>query len=186
MKLTTKFIALVALSWTMAACNGKANDTAYEASLTKRPVSIATAKAATQNNEPAASHTKNNTKKNNTMSTIEMTKEMFLEKVADYRDKPNEFKYLGDKPCIIDFYATWCGPCRQTAPRLEEIAGKYGDKLYVYKVDVDQQQELAALFRVRSIPTILFIPMNGQPQMAVGALGSPELEDAVRNILKIQ
>lgn len=140
----------------------------------------------TDEKEQVATPNNNNNKSIKAMSTIELTKAMFLEKVADYEKNPSNFQYLGDKPCIIDFYAIWCGPCRQTAPRLEEIAKKYGDKLYVYKVDVDKEQELAALFRVRSIPSILFIPMNDQPQMSVGALGSPELEDAVKNILKIQ
>ena len=114
------------------------------------------------------------------MKTIQLTKEEFKKKVMDYE---KEWNFIGDKPAIIDFYATWCGPCKATAPILEEIAGEYEGKLDVYKVDVDQEQELAALFGVRSIPTLLFIPKDGSPQMKVGALSRSGFEEMIKSFL---
>ncbi|HOU68208.1 MAG TPA: thioredoxin [Paludibacteraceae bacterium] len=123
---------------------------------------------------------------NKSMSAIEMNKAMFLEKVANYETNPSEFKYLGDKPAIIDFYATWCGPCKAMSPVIDEMAEKYGDKLVVYKIDVDKEGELAGLFHVQSIPTLLFIPMNGQPQISVGAISKANLQDAVTSVLGLK
>lgn len=116
---------------------------------------------------------------------VEMTAAMFREKIMDYQTNPNEWKYQGDKPAVIDFYATWCGPCKATAPVLEELAGEYTGQIDFYKVDVDQQEELAALFGVRSIPTLVFIPKEGQPQTAVGAMNKQQLQEAIQaTILK--
>ena len=85
---------------------------------------------------------------------------------------------------LIDFYATWCGPCKMMAPRVEQMAEKYDGKVDVYKVDVDKEEELAAMFGIRSIPSLLFIPMKGEPQMSVGAMSSADLDSAVANLLK--
>jgi thioredoxin len=123
------------------------------------------------------------TTKAKNMKTIKLNKADFLTKVANYESNPNEWIYLGDKPAIIDFYADWCGPCRSVAPVLEELAGEYEGKIYIYKVDTEKEQELAALFGIRSIPSILFIPMNGKPQMALGALPKSELKKAIDEIL---
>ncbi len=117
------------------------------------------------------------------MKVTELTKEEFKNKVMDYEANPQEWKYKGDKPAIIDFYATWCGPCKQVAPIVESLANEYDGKIDVYKVDVDQQQELAGLFGVQSIPTILFIPKDGQPQKVVGAMGKGQFEEVIRNVL---
>ena len=117
------------------------------------------------------------------MKTIKLNKADFLTKVVNYETTPNEWKYLGDKPAIIDFYADWCGPCRFVAPILEELAEEYADKIYIYKIDTDKEQELAGLFGIRSIPSILFIPMNGQPQMAQGALPKAEIKKAIDEFL---
>ncbi|OFY32668.1 MAG: thiol reductase thioredoxin, partial [Bacteroidetes bacterium GWF2_41_61] len=103
------------------------------------------------------------------MKTIHLTKEEFLTKVANYEANPQEWKYLGDKPAIIDFYADWCGPCKTIAPILEDLAKEYTDSIYVYKVNTEQEQELAGAFGIRSIPSLLFVPMEGSPQMAMGA-----------------
>ena len=108
------------------------------------------------------SNKENNTKKENTMKTIALTKADFLTKVANYETNPTEWKYLGDKPALIDFYASWCGPCKALAPVLEELAAEYGDSIYIYKVNTEEEQELAAAFGIRSIPTLLFIPMEGR------------------------
>ncbi len=117
------------------------------------------------------------------MKTKNLTKEEFLKNVADFENSPNEWKFLGVRPAIIDFYATWCGPCKMLAPVLEEIAEEYADKIDVYKVNVDEEEELSALFGIRSVPTLLFIPMEGSPQMAQGALPKTTLRNAVRQVL---
>jgi len=117
------------------------------------------------------------------MGTIAMTKADFLTKVWNFEQSPNEWKYLGDKPAIIDFYATWCGPCKMVSPILEELSEEYGGKIVIYKVDTDQEQELASTFGIRSIPSILFIPMNGKPQMMQGAMPKPAFKEAIESVL---
>ena len=137
---------------------------------------------ANENNKTEISTTKNE----KTMSTVKLTKEMFLEKVANYEASPNDWKYLGEVPCIIDFYADWCGPCKAVAPVLEELAAEYGDKLIIYKVDTEAQQDLAAAFGVRSIPTLLFCPMEGAPQVARGALPKASFKEAIKDVLNVE
>src|SRR5574344_957547 len=122
-------------------------------------------------------------KTENKMKTIHLSKSDFLTKVANYETTPNEWKYLGDKPAIVDFYATWCGPCKMVAPILEELAAEYGDSIVIYKVDTEKEQELAALFGIRSIPSLLFVPMNDQPQMAQGAMSKAEFRKAIDEVL---
>ena len=133
----------------------------------------------------AACETKaiNNGKKENKMKTIELTKADFLKKIVDYEKNPEEWIYLGDKPAIIDFYASWCGPCKMVAPVLEELAAEYDGQIYVYKVNTEQEQELAALFNIRSIPSFLFIPMNDNPQMAMGAMPKSSFKEAIDGVL---
>jgi len=114
---------------------------------------------------------------------INLTKELFIKKVLDYENSNNEWKYLGDKPAIIDFFATWCGPCKAVAPVLEDLAKEYEGKIYIYKVDVDQEQELAGIFGISSVPTLLFIPMNDNPQMATGALPKESFIQAINDLL---
>lgn len=127
--------------------------------------------------------TNKNNKNNTKMNVIELTKTDFIKKVADVDGNPTEFKYLGDKPAIVDFYASWCGPCKMVAPILEELAEEYKDEIYIYKVNTEEEQELAALFGIRSIPSILFIPMNEQPQMAQGALPKSAFKEAIDSVL---
>lgn len=98
-----------------------------------------------------------------------LTKQTFLEKVFDYENK-KEWDYQGERPCIIDFYADWCGPCKMVAPILEELSEEYAGLVDIYKIDTEAEQELAAVFGIRSIPSLLFVPMDDQPQMAMGAL----------------
>jgi thioredoxin len=111
-----------------------------------------------------------------------LTAATFKEKVFNY-DVNKEWKYEGTQPCIIDFYADWCGPCKAVAPILEDLAKEYDGKLIVYKVDTDNEQELAGVFGIRSIPSILFVPMTGQPQMSVGSMSKDGFIDAINNIL---
>ena len=131
----------------------------------------------------AGSQAQTNNKNAKNMKTIALTKADFLKKVADYEKNPEEWIYLGDKPAIIDFYASWCGPCKMVAPVLEELAAEYDGQIYVYKVNTEQEQELAALFNIRSIPSFLFIPMNDKPQMAMGAMPKSSFKEAIDGVL---
>lgn len=117
------------------------------------------------------------------MATVHLTKEQFLRKIADYEKNPDSFRFLGSRPALIDFYAGWCGPCKMLAPVLEELSDEYAGRVDIYKVDVEQEEELAALFRVRSIPTLVYIPMDGQIRVTQGAVGKPQLKEAIENIL---
>lgn len=122
-------------------------------------------------------------KEKKNMTVTELTTSEFKKRVMDFDKHPQEWVFEGDKPAIIDFYATWCGPCKATAPILDELANDYAGKVDIYKVDVDQQQELAALFGVRSIPSLLFIPKEGKPQMQVGAMNKQQFEAAIKSTL---
>ena len=116
-------------------------------------------------------------------SVIQMDKQMFLDKVFDYTTGITEWKYQGDKPCVIDFYATWCGPCRMVAPILKDLAKEYGDSIVVYKVDTDKEKELSMAMGIQSLPTIVFIPKTGQPQIIVGAADKATFRRAIDEVL---
>jgi len=114
--------------------------------------------------------------------TEHLTLESFKEKVFNYEEN-EDWKFEGDKPCLIDFYADWCQPCKMVAPVLEELSETYEDEINIYKVDTENQQQLAAMFGIRSIPSLLFCPKDEQPQMAQGALPKPQLVKAIDQIL---
>lgn len=116
--------------------------------------------------------------------TENLTKATFLEKVFNFENE-KEWKYSGELPAIIDFWAPWCGPCRMVGPVLEKISEEYAGKVIVYKVNTDEEQELAGAFGIQSIPSILFIPVSGQPQMAVGALPKATIVDAIKDVLGV-
>lgn len=116
--------------------------------------------------------------------TSHLTKEEFLEKVFNYETK-KDWEYQGDLPCIIDFYADWCQPCKMVAPILEELSSEYEGKVHIYKVNTEQEQELAQVFGIRSIPSMLFIPSDDKPQMAVGALPKDSIITAMKDVLKV-
>jgi thioredoxin len=118
-----------------------------------------------------------------TAKPIDLTKETFLEKVFDYETNPDEWKYIGDKPAIVDFHAEWCGPCRITSPILAELAAEYGGELYIYKINVDEEPEIAQMFGAKSIPMFLFIPMDEVPQMGVGALPKKSFHEVIDTFL---
>ena len=112
-----------------------------------------------------------------------LTKAEFLSKIANFQTNPTDWKYLGDKPCIIDFYATWCGPCKMVAPILEDLAKEYDGQIYIYKVDVDAEPEIAGAYSIQSIPTLFFCPMNGTPQMSQGAMPKESFQKMVTDVL---
>lgn len=120
-----------------------------------------------------------------TMKAINLTKEDFLTKVMDYKNNPTEWKYLGDKPAVIDFYASWCGPCKMMAPIMDELAKEYEGKVYIYKIDTEAEEELSQIFGIRSIPSLLFIPMDGKPMMSQGALPKAELKKIINENLGV-
>jgi len=108
----------------------------------------------------------------------QLTKETFVEKVFDY-EKNTEWKFAGELPCVIDFYADWCGPCKMVAPIMDELSKEYAGKVNFYKVNTDEEQELAGAFGIQSIPSILFVPMTDKPQMAVGALPKNTMQQVI-------
>jgi thioredoxin len=114
-----------------------------------------------------------------------LTKETFLSKVFNYEIN-KEWKFEGEKPCVIDFYADWCGPCKMVAPVLEELARDFEGKLDIYKVNTEEEMELASVFGIRSIPSILFVPAKGQPQMSMGALPKETLIKAFKDVLGVE
>ena len=121
-----------------------------------------------------------------TTKVVHITKADFLKKVYDFEKNPDEWRYLGSQPAIVDFYADWCGPCRQLSPVLDELAKEYSGKLTIYKVNVDHERGLATFFGIRSIPTLLFIPMKGKPQRSLGALSKTELKGIIKDVLKVE
>ena len=114
-----------------------------------------------------------------------LTLETFKEKVFNF-EANKEWKYEGNKPCMIDFYADWCGPCKMVAPILEELQKEYGESIVIYKVNTEDQQELAGIFGIQSIPSLLFVPQDGQPQMAMGALPKQTFVKAIADVLKVE
>lgn len=161
---TKLIIAALALSLTVVSCNsnGSKSQPSAQANVTKQET---------------------NSKQTNMAKTIHLTKADFLTKVVNYEKNPEKWEYLGDKPAIIDFYADWCGPCKMIAPILEELAVEYEDQIYIYKIDTEAEQELAAAFGIRSIPTLLFVPMGEAPQMAQGALPKDAFKQAINEVL---
>jgi thioredoxin len=114
-----------------------------------------------------------------------LTKETFKSKIYNF-EANKEWKYEGTKPAIIDFYADWCGPCKMVAPILEDLKEEYGEKLEIYKVDTEEEKELSAMFGIQSIPSLLFIPLDGQPQMAMGALPKETFKQAIGDVLSVK
>lgn len=129
----------------------------------------------------------NNTNGNSKSSSgpEHLTAASFKQKVFDF-EKNKEWKFEGDLPCIVDFYADWCGPCKRVAPILEDLSKEYSGKIRVYKVNTDEERELASAFQIQSIPTLLFIPRNGQPQVSMGAMQKEDFVKVINDILLTQ
>lgn len=124
-----------------------------------------------------------NTTEKQANAPIHINKADFLKKIYNYEESPSEWKYLGDKPAIIDFYADWCPPCKAVAPILADLANEYAGKINVYKIDVDKETDLARQFSIQGIPALLFIPMKGKPQMSQGALPKDQLKEMIDKVL---
>jgi len=116
--------------------------------------------------------------------TEHLTLDTFKNKVFDF-DKNQEWKFEGELPCLIDFYADWCGPCKAVAPILEDLSKEYAGKVNVYKIDTEAEQQLAGMFGIRSIPSLLFVPKDGKPQMSVAALPKDALIKAIDEVLGV-
>lgn len=127
--------------------------------------------------------TKDTTKADNELATKYLSTEDFKKKIMNYDEHPQEWVFEGNRPAIIDFYATWCGPCKITAPIIERLARKYKGQIDFYKVDIDQERELAQIFGIRSIPTFLFIPIKGQPKAQMGAMQLADFEEIIESEL---
>jgi len=113
---------------------------------------------------------------------VQMTGDLYLKNIADYNDT-KVFKFKGDKPVVIDFYADWCGPCRMVAPLMKELAKEYEGQISIYKVNVDNEKDLASALGIQSLPTIMFIPMKGDPQVIVGAADKTTFKQAIDQVL---
>ncbi|MBU2651585.1 MAG: thioredoxin [Bacteroidetes bacterium] len=158
------FVAIIAISTATLISCGNASDTqAQKAAQPEKSTSVS--------------------KSDESGKPVHLTKETFLEKVMDYEKNRDTWVYEGDKPCIIDFYADWCKPCKLIAPIMEELAKEYEGQIYVYKIDTEEQRELASIFGIRSIPSVLFVPMEGKPQMSTGALPKETFKQAIDNFL---
>ena len=119
------------------------------------------------------------------MATIHLTAQDFKDRIFDY-ETSQEWKFKGDLPAIVDFYADWCGPCKAIAPVLEDLSEQYEDRLVIYKIDTDKEMELSSLFGIQSIPTLLFIPVEGNPMMQKGALPKNVLQEVIEDKLLIK
>lgn len=120
------------------------------------------------------------------MKATNITTEDFINKIMDYKNNPTGWKYKGDKPAVIDFYASWCGPCKMMAPIMDELAQEYEGKVHIYKVDTEAEEELSQIFGIRSIPSLLFIPMEGKPMMSQGAAQKSDLKKIIKDNLGVE
>ncbi|MBC8592993.1 thioredoxin fold domain-containing protein [Oscillospiraceae bacterium N12] len=117
------------------------------------------------------------------MKVIDLSKESFVERVSEFQQYPEGWNFKGDKPCVVDFHAPWCVYCKALSPVLDQLAEEYDGKIDFYKVDVDQEPELESAFKIRMIPNLLFVPVNGTPYMELGTMGKPQLKSMLEDLL---
>jgi len=172
------FIGLVFLSivW-LSSCSGTAKpENLSDSTLAATTNIVVSDDGTTPIKNPSESANENGT-------VIHLTKAMFLEKVYNFEKNPKQWSYIGDKPCLIDFYADWCRPCKMVAPIMDELAEKYKGQIIIYKINTDKERELAQFFGISSIPTMLFCPAKGDPQMTQGALDKATYEKIITEVL---
>jgi thioredoxin 1 len=153
-------VLIIGIVLVLQGCNSKSENTNQKADPLKTGKSVS--KIETGTTEPAIS------------SPVHITKADFLDKIMDYEKNTTDWVYKGDLPCLIDFYADWCRPCRMTAPIMDELAKEYAGRIIIYKVNVDQERELASVFGIQSIPAFLMCPIQGKPSMSSGIANTPE------------
>jgi len=168
------YLAVVALSVVMISCNGAKKSDTQEATSAEALVSEVV--NINDNTAPTVAAD----------APIHLTTAEFKKLVVNYDANPSEWKYLGEKPCIVDFWATWCPPCKVIAPILDDLAKEYKGQIYIYKVDVDKEPQLASAFGIQSIPTLLFVPMTGDPRAEVGAITKETFKDRIDNFMLAQ
>ena len=117
------------------------------------------------------------------MKVIDLSKESFVERVSEFQQYPEGWNFKGDKPCVVDFHAPWCVYCKALSPVLDQLAEEYDGKIDFYKVDVDQEPELESAFKIRMIPNLLFVPVNGTPYMELGTMGKPQRKSMLEDLL---
>lgn len=176
MKNTLVGLVLLSVIW-LSSCGGAATPekTPDEILATKSAQSNTSAEVLPVNNTSSAAVAEG--------AVVQLTKAMFLEKVYNYEKNPKEWVFAGDKPCIIDFYADWCRPCKMVAPIMAELAEKYKGQITIYKINTDQERELAQFFGIQSIPTMYFCPSEGDPQMTQGAMDKATYEKIITEVL---
>lgn len=113
---------------------------------------------------------------------VYLTEQTFKDQIFNY-EKNSEWKYEGTKPAVIDFYADWCAPCRELSPLLEEVAAEYGDKIILYKIDTEKEKNLSQVLGIEALPTLLFIPLTGKPQVSMGLVSKEVLKQSINQIL---
>ena len=177
MKNTFVALAFLSVIW-LSSCGGaataeKKSDSTVSNSVNDQSAANAEVQTVSNTSLPTASDG----------AVVQLTKAMFLEKVYNYEKNPKEWAFIGDKPCIIDFYADWCRPCKMVAPIMAELAEKYKGQITIYKINTDQERELAQFFGINSIPTMYFCPANGDPQMTQGAMDKDTYEKIIAEVL---
>ena len=120
------------------------------------------------------------------MSAIHLTKGGFERRVSEINKLAERWNFIGERPAVIDFYAPWCGPCKRLSPIIDEVANEFEGKVDIYKVNVDEEQELSDLFQIRSIPTLLFIPMDGEPIRTMGAMSKAQIIENISELLGVK
>jgi len=178
MKNTVTVLIFLSVVW-LSSCGGAATPE-------KIPGSVVTSTSSTDEaNTNSGAGTVGGITSSSTENTtvVQLTKAMFLEKIYDFEKNPKTWTFIGEKPCVIDFYADWCRPCKMVSPIMAELAEKYKGQIIIYKVNTDQERELAQFFGIRSIPTLFFCPSKGDPQMTQGALPKDSYEKIITEVL---
>jgi len=176
MKKTFLGITFLSILW-LSSCGGAAT------SDKNLNTAVTTAGMADQSGTNTGTKAENIASTTSTENVVQLTKAMFLEKIYDFEKNPKKWTFIGDKPCVIDFYADWCRPCKMVAPIMAEFSETYKGQVTVYKVDIDKERELAQFFGIQSIPTVLFCPSTGDPQMTQGALPKETFEKVITEFL---